>query len=304
MTGTASPYPLILDTDIGDDIDDTWALIQLLKSPDIRLELITSCFGNTRYRTRLLARILSVLGRQDIPLGIGIHPRDLPGKQSAWLGDYRLDDYSGVVYDDGVQAIVDTIMHSPVPVTLLSIGPAMNIAEALKREPRITGNARFVGMQGSIFTGYAGDRKPSAEWNVKVDPAAFREVLAAPWDCTITPLDTCGLVRLRGARYRRVVDSRDPAVRLLMDNYRMWLPGADWLDPKPDPDQESTTLFDTVAVSLARSRDFLFMEDLPLQVTDDGFTVIDERHGHTVHCATAWTEQDAFEDHLVDILTG
>ena len=56
---------------------------------------------------------------------------DKPGQQSGWVGDYRLDDYPGSVKDDGVQAIIDTILASTQPVTLLCIGPVPNIAEAL-----------------------------------------------------------------------------------------------------------------------------------------------------------------------------
>lgn len=41
-------------------------------------------------------------------------------------------------------------MRSPQPVTLICIGPAPNIAAALKREPRIAQHARFVGMDGSV----------------------------------------------------------------------------------------------------------------------------------------------------------
>ena len=63
-------------------------------------------------------------------------------------------------------------MNSPEPVTLICIGPMPNIAEALKREPRIAEKARFVGMHGSVRVGYGGKKTPDAEWNVKADPKA------------------------------------------------------------------------------------------------------------------------------------
>ena len=67
-----SRIPVILDTDIGDDIDDTWALVMLLKSPELDLRLVVTDFGDTVYRARLVAKLLQVAGRTDVPIGIGI----------------------------------------------------------------------------------------------------------------------------------------------------------------------------------------------------------------------------------------
>ena len=65
--------PLILDTDIGTDVDDVWALVFLLNCPEVDVKLITTCTGDTEYRARLVAKILSELDREDIPIGIGLH---------------------------------------------------------------------------------------------------------------------------------------------------------------------------------------------------------------------------------------
>ncbi|MFT7460213.1 MAG: inosine-uridine nucleoside N-ribohydrolase [Planctomycetota bacterium] len=302
----ASPkkaIPLILDTDIGDDLDDTWALMMLLRSPEVDVKLITTGFGNTKYRTRLLGKLLHSLGHADIPIGIGLDPEDKVGNQSDWLGEYQLEEYPGEVHEDGIQVMIDTINTSIEPVTLLCIGPVMNIAEALRRDPAIAKNARFVGMQGSVYVGYDGKPIPAAEWNVKVDPGSLQKVFAAEWECSITPLDTCGLVQLKGEKYQRLFKNENSWVKILMDNYRIWLPNVTWLDPKPDLSKMSSTLFDTVAVYLTYSQDFLVMESLPLRVTDDGFTVIDKVNGRAVHCATGWQDMAAFEDRIVELIT-
>ena len=306
MTSNAAvrAQPVILDTDIGDDIDDTWALLMLLRMPELDLKLVVSDFGNALYRCRLLAKLLQLTGRTDVPIGMGAGREDKPGQQSGWLGDYRLDDYPGDVYEDGIQVMIDMIKASPEPVTLLCIGPVPNIAEALRRDPSIAGNARFVGMFGSVYKGYAGEAEPAAEWNVRVDPQSLQTVFAAPWDCTITPLDTCGLVVLDGAEYRRLHDSDDAWIGALMENYRAWLPGAPYIDPGTDTSSISTTLFDTVAVYLAADDDLLEMRELPLRVTNDGYTIIDEAHGRPVNCAIAWRDIDAFKRRLVNILLG
>lgn len=296
------PRPVILDTDIGDDIDDTWALFMLLRMPGLDLKLAVGDYGNARYRARLLAKLLALAGRSDVPVGVGLGDADEPGQQSGWLENYQLNNYAGVVHDDGVQAIVDTIMGSPEVVTLLCLGPVPNIAEALRREPVIAEKARFVGMHGSIYKGYADEAEPAAEWNVRVDPESLRQVFSAPWNCTIAPLDTCGSVKLDGEQYRRVYESKDPWLQALMANYRAWLPGAPYIDPSTDPSKVSTTLFDTVAVYLAQESSLVEMQELPLRVSDDGYTVVDQDAGRPVNCAVRWRDLDAFKRHLVRVL--
>jgi inosine-uridine nucleoside N-ribohydrolase len=298
----SASIPVILDTDIGDDIDDTWALLMLLRMPEFDLKLAVGDYGNAIYRARLLAKLLELTGRSDVPIGIGIDQVDEPGGQSDWLGDYRLEDYPGTIHHDGVQALIDTIHGSPEPITLLCLGPVPNIAEALRRDPSIAEIARIVGMFGSVYVGYDGASESAAEWNVRVDPQSLQKVFAAPWDVTITPLDTCGLVRLEDENYRHIYNSDDPWLAALIENYRVWLPGASYMDPATDPSKISSTLFDTAAVYLAAEQDLVEMQDLPLLVTDDGYTIIDEVDGRTVHCATAWKDLPAFEKRLTDIL--
>ena len=298
-----APVPVILDTDIGDDIDDTWALALLLKSPELDLKLVVGDYGEAQYRARLLAKLLERAGRSDVSVGVGldIAPRG-EGRQSAWIKNYDLKSYPGKILTNGVQAIIDTIMNSPRPVTLICIGPVPNIAEALKREPRLAEHARFVGMDGSVRLGYGGEKPPCAEWNVKADPRALQAVFAAPWEITITPLDTCGLVILDDGRYGRIRDATDRNVADLIANYRVWVKQQPALAADM-PDQHSTTLFDTVAVYLAIQPEQCVMEQLNLRVTNDGFTVIDPR-ARLVNAATRWKNIGSYEDFLVERLVG
>jgi inosine-uridine nucleoside N-ribohydrolase len=285
--------PVILDTDIGDDIDDTWALALLLKSPELDLKLVVTDQGKPVYRAKIVARLLEIAGRTDVPIGLGLPVIEGTGGQAPWVKDYDISRYPGKVYRDGVQALIDTIMRSAVPVTLICIGPVPNIEAALEREPRIARNARFVGMDGSIRLGYDGKKRPDAEYNVKANARACRRALNASWNVTITPLDTCGLVRLDGERYASVRDCRDPLVKAVIENYRIWL-GKD----RDKAETASSTLFDTVAVFLAMSEDVFVMEHLGIRVTDDGFTIIDTS-AKRMNCATGWKDMELFKTLLV-----
>ena len=147
-------------------------------------------------------------------------------------------------------------------------------------------------------------RQRAAEWNVKVDPVSLQAVFSAAWDIAITPLDTCGRVRLDGPEFRRLYESGDPWMGILMENYRIWLPGAPYMDPDTDTTRVSSTLFDTVAVYLAATQELVSIEQLPLRVTDGGYTVIDRQNGRPVACATAWKSLSRYRRELVDTLLG
>jgi inosine-uridine nucleoside N-ribohydrolase len=293
--------PVIFDTDIGGDIDDTWALVMVLKSPELDVKLVTSDSGNDTYRARIIAKMLELAGRTEIPVGVGCRPGDAKGRQSEWVGDYKLAQYPGEVYEDGVEAIIQTIRASDEPISLVAVGPVPNVAEALRRAPDIADRARFVGMHGSVRRGYGNNPKIAAEYNVRADPKALQAVFAAPWEVSITPLDTCGIVHLVGEKYQKVYHSKDQVTQALVENYRVWCKARGGRGV-PDPTKRSSTLFDTVAVYMAFTEKLLEMENLPLRVTDDGRTLIDDK-ARSVRCAMRWKDLPAFEDELVRRIT-
>lgn len=306
--------PVIFDTDICDDIDDTWALALLLQSPEFDVKLVTTAVGNTVSKAKTVAKFLQIAGRTDIPIGIGVKQGDGSHRQDAWAKDYKLSSYPGKIHEDGVEALIDTVMNSRRRIKIVAVGPLPNIGAALGREPRIAEKAEFVGMHGSVRLGYGGSKKISAEYNVRADAKGCQKVFTAPWRITITPLDTCGLVRLKGQKYRKVFEKNSPLTKALMENYRAWhkqgLRGSNRdlseaeLNKQTDQriSSSSSTLFDTVAIYLAMSTELVKMESLPIKVTDDGYTRIEDG-AKKMRCATAWKDLGAFEDYLVERLT-
>jgi inosine-uridine nucleoside N-ribohydrolase len=297
-----SPIPVILDTDLGDDIDDTWALAFLLKCPEFDIRMILSATGDTELRAKMIAKVLDQCGRTDIPIGIGKPTKRAEGHpyfQRSWVDDYDMAGYKGKVYPDGVGAMIDIIMESEKPVTVIAIGPLPNLAEALRRQPLITKKSNVVGMLGSVRRGYNHSEKIEPEWNVVMYVEDAQTVFNSPWPMTITPLDTCGIVKLQGQKYQQVLQSDKPEAKVILDAYRSWLdrpghaPEKSW-----DINQSSSVLFDTVAVYLAMSTDLLQMETLGLSVDKEGYTIINE-NAKKINCAMEWKGLNAFEDFLV-----
>lgn len=300
--------PVFLDTDIGSDIDDTWALALLLKSPELKLEFALSAIGDVHYRAKVIAKMLEVAGSVDTVVGIGdrIEAKSerlspiLHKRQAAWVENYRLEDYPGPLREDGVEALVEHIMRSKETPKLLCIGPLSNIRRALALEPRIAPKCDFIGMHGSVRLGYHGSSTPSREYNVEFDPLAAREVFSAPWkSALITPLDTCGYIALYGPDYQRLLVSEDPVAKAVIENFRNWRheDAVHW-------ETRSSLLCDAVAAYLAFDESFVNIETLPVFVTDDGCTKIDPLRGKNMRVAGSWNNLRAFEKLLADRLTG
>lgn len=298
LAAQAAPVPVILDTDIGDDIDDTWALCMLLGSPEVDLKLVVTASDNTPAKTRLTAKILQQIGRTDVPIGTGKQTSENRLHQDKWLGDYSLENYPGVVHEDGVQALIDTIHALDGKAVLCVIGPQTNLREALERDPSIAQKTRIVSMAGSVHKGYGGKPEPDAEWNVFKDVAAARAVFAAPWEITMAPLDSCGTLILKGGNYQKVAESKTPRAVVVMENYRHWT------NRKHYPEDESSVLFDTAATYLCYDEAFLKIETIKLSIDDKGNTVLDPENGRDVRCAMDWNDREAFEAALVKSLTG
>ena len=137
------PIPTILDTDIGNDIDDTWALGMLLNSPEFDLKLVLTSTGDARYRARVAARFLEACGRDDIPVGIGVsRADDSPETMHEYADSYRPEQYSGGFWEDGVGRALELIAAEP-ELTVIGIAPLTTLAELCRRDERLRRTVRI-----------------------------------------------------------------------------------------------------------------------------------------------------------------
>lgn len=295
------PIPVILHTDIGTDIDDTWALGMMLLRKELRPLLILTDTGDTIGRAKICARMLENARRTEVEVGAGIpgDPAKCPVHQTEWVKNYSLSAYPGKYHEDGISRLIEIVTASGTPVTLVSIGPTPSLAEALRRCPGIASKIDFVGMFGSIRTGYNGTPGACAEYNVFADLSSCQAVFRAPWrSAAITPLDTCGQVKLTGELYEKVERSPLGITRDIVANYHVWSAA----QKRTVPPVESTTLYDTVAVHMAYSREFLRMEKLKLSVHEKALTVEDPSGGMPFDTALSWTDLEGYHRYLADLL--
>lgn len=256
-SGADAPCQVILDTDIGGDIDDAWALALMLRSPEIEILGVTTVSGDAQARAKLAVKLCDLCGRQDIPVaaGVGAKGRDEP--QLSYAADYTerapLDEHA-------VDFIIRTLREAKEPITIAPIGPLGNIAAVLQSAPELKPKiAEIVAMSGSVFHGYRPGTLPCAEYNVKADIPAAQTVYSSGVPITMAPLDSTGMLQPSREQLEALAASTDPLAQAIAKLTDLW-PG------------QVPTLFDIVAVTACFDRSKMVRHRVRIEVDDEGFT--------------------------------
>jgi inosine-uridine nucleoside N-ribohydrolase len=283
---------VLLDTDIGTDIDDGWALGYALKSPVFELLGVTVTDADTPQRARLAAKLLYRLGRTDVPVAIGRKtpavPPDRIDYQFTWAEDFQA--YKPVT-TPAVEFLADTIRRNPGQITLIAVGPLQNIGDLVRLHPDVVPLVkRVVLMSGSIGPN-AWSAAPVAEWNVKLAIPEAQVVYAAAWPVTIVPLDSTTYIRLEDRERETLRKAGTPLVVALEALLRLW---AD----RPD---SRMTLHDQLALAEAQhpGRFFNRCEPMPLRVDGEGYVRVDKTTGGHPVTVCLEPKRDEFMTHYL-----
>src|SRR3954453_7876576 len=184
MEGGGMPTRVILDTDIGTDVDDCLALALILGSPELRLEGITCVYGDVALRARMARRLLELRGRGEVPVLQGAHEPLLGLRPVYWEGHegqglVNPDDDTPDTGENAVDYLVRTILENPEEIHLVAIGPLTNVALAFKRDPRVVRDLAHLTIMGGVMRGPQSLHLPYVEHNIRCDPEAAHIVLSA-----------------------------------------------------------------------------------------------------------------------------
>jgi len=226
---------IILDTDIGDDIDDAYALALVLASPELDLLGVTTVFGNTKARAQQALTILKIAGREDIPVAAGCGAVMSPRTDyefSAWrrcLEDVKprqhgsclpAEDLPALCRLHGVDFLIETIMSGDGDIIPVTIGAMTNLAMAIVKEPRIVAKIpRIVSMAGAF-------RMNRREWNIRCDPVAAAIVCASGASMTLVGLDVTLKCRFGEGDLKRLYSSDKPVAKNLSKATEAWIGGS------------------------------------------------------------------------------
>jgi purine nucleosidase len=261
----AEPWkiPIILDTDIGTDIDDAFALALIVKSPELDLLGVTTVSGDTQARARLAAKLLWVSGGtfRRVPVYAGEPGRTLPIDQARWAEKFSSPQLKS---EKAVDYLRREFERRPGQITLITIGPLTNIGALLKQDPGVAKKIkRIVMMGGSIALGYKPASPAAPEYNIAADAPAAQVVFNSGIPIVMAPLDVTAMLQLDETNRHRVFTELSPLTDALTLLYHLW--------NHPTP-----TLFDPMAVTLVLDPSMCETKSLAIEVDAKGFTRVVE----------------------------
>ncbi len=292
---------IILDTDIGDDIDDALALAFAIMSGKLNILGVTTVFRNAAQRAELGCCVLDALGRTDIPVYAGIGKtllQSIPDWEQV-ANDHRPRQMEVLKRQqpsvqpkqgNAVDFIIETVMAGDGDITLVPIGPFTNIAAAFTIEPRLAQKTQIVMMGGAT------DRvRP--EWNALCDPEATRIVFGTGVPITMVGLDVTTKCVMSYEQVKTIGAVDRPINQICFELIHLW--GGDNPEPRP-------TLHDPLALATLIDPTLCETQEMRIEVE----TRADHLRGATVPVAgepntSVCTSVDAtrFMDYFVETLT-
>ncbi len=259
---TAAPEKVIIDTDIGDDIDDAFAIALALRSPELEILGISTTFGDTEARARIVDRMLGEAGRTDIPVAVGTptHTTNVMNQRRYGEGGH----FAGASHPAAVDFIFDQIRRYPGQITLIAIGPLMNVGALIDKDPEtFLKLKRVVMMGGSIECGYGESwfctaHGPDAEWNIINDIPSAKKLFLSGVPLYVMPLDSTQL-KLDETKRAFLFKQGTPLTDALTLLYHEW-------------GQQTPTLFDPVTVAFILDPKICPVQPMHIRVDDKGFT--------------------------------
>ena len=257
-----TPEKIIIDTDIGDDVDDAFALALAVRSPELQVLGVMTTFGDTEARAKIVDRFLAEVGRAEIPV--------LAGKAAATKNPMSQRKYgegghfTKASHADAVEFLLEQIRKYPGEITLIAIGPLMNVGAAIDKDlATFRKLKRVVIMGGSIRRGYGdlGYTAPVAampEWNILNDVASAQKLFAAGVPLYVMPLDSTQL-KMDEVKRAFLFSQGTAVTDQLVVLYHLW-------------GQETPTLFDPMTVVFVLRPELCRVQGMHIRVDDKGFT--------------------------------
>jgi purine nucleosidase len=290
----AAKIKVIFDTDIGDDVDDAFALALLVSRPEVNILGVTTAWGDTALRARLTARFLAS-GYGNIPIYAG--PKTV-SKATFSQARYAMA-YPAKDWPDATTFVLDEIGKYPGQITLIAVAPFSNVGALIDRDPTAFRKLkRVVLMGGSIHRGY-GDLgypwspvvKAGPEYNVFSDIDSSKKLFASGVPISMMPLDSTQL-KLDEVKRDVLFSHGSPMTDNLTLLYHQW--SASTGSPTP-------TLFDAMAVAAAVRPDLCPTTPMHIRIDDQGGTIAEAGEPNADVCLQSDT-QKFFDFYLTSVM--
>jgi inosine-uridine nucleoside N-ribohydrolase len=261
----AQRVPVLLDTDIGTDIDDAYALALLLRSPEIELLGVTTVSGDATVRARLAAKLLAVEGgaAARIPVYAGLSTATQHINQAEWASGFAS---AALRTEGGVAFLRQQIEARPGELTIVAVGELTNVAALLTSAPGIGKKIKQIAlMGGAVRRGGQPGSTPQPEWNIKSNAAAAKTVFESGVPLLVAPLDATADLKLTPAHRIRLFARGTPLTDALAALDYLWTHTNTWKGETP-------ILFDLLPIAALYQPDIARFEALHIVVEADGLT--------------------------------
>ena len=253
---------VIFDCDLGDDIDDAYALGYLLTLQD-RYEIlgITTCYGRTDDRAILANKFLAVTGETRIPVYVGKNTSN-SSERANWYADqfYWAKGFTSAKKTISATEFIRSQLNKyQGEVIIFSVGPVTNLAPL---GTELQKAKAIYAMFGSFKIGYDGSTKIDAEWNVTCDIPSAKTFVQSGANIIYAGLDVTAMVKLSAENRLKLLMRQSPLTSAMQGLYVLW-------------GQETPTLFDPVAIGMEAHPELFTTEKVHVFVDDKGFTRID-----------------------------
>ncbi len=218
---------IIIDTDIGDDIDDAFAVALALSSPELDVLGFSAAFGDTPTRAKMLDRMLGELGHGDIAVAMGT-PADVNRNAFTQRVYAEGGAYARASHPNSADFVLGQAHKYPGQITLVAIGPLPNVGAMIDKDPagfRLL--KRVVIMGGSIRTledpyGVAPPIAPHPEWNIKNDIASAKKLFNSGVPLYVMPLDSTANLKLHEVARSAIFAHGSMMTNILAGLYYEW----------------------------------------------------------------------------------
>jgi inosine-uridine nucleoside N-ribohydrolase len=274
-----APERIIIDTDIGDAIDDAFAIALALRSPELDILGLSTDYGDTEGRARILDRMLGEAGRQTIPVAVGAATALFPSDDS-YASTHNLDQrrygegghFARTSHPHAVEFILEQIRRFPGEITLVTIAPLPNIGALIDRSPETFRKLKRVVMMGGSIAprkpeyGNAPPAEPIAEWNVMLDISAAQKLFRSGVPVYVMPLDSTENLKLDEVKRTVLFAHATPLTDALTLLYHQWN-AAGGVTP---------TLYDAMTIAYILDPQLCPVQPMRIRVDDKGFTRVED----------------------------
>ena len=222
--------PVLLDTDLGSDVDDAIALALLMACPELRLVAVTTVGGDVRGRAWAAGRLLALGGLGAVDVCAGARDALVRRERFVWreieTQGYPPGPEPRRSDEPAAERIVRAARETP-DLELIAIGPLTNLAHALALDPKLPKRvARLHVMGGHVRRVAIGARvcEPGIDYNLCSDPEASAMVLGAGFETRLVTADVTLETWLRETDLARLEAAPSPVARALVPLIRLWTP--------------------------------------------------------------------------------